>query len=81
MLLRSYHSSLSWDSDMELTCGISLLIVIIWLLVEGKGLVLRIVAYNPLSWAVAKSSLFQESQLSQPNFGLMSRNLWISCFR
>ena len=64
---------------MEPTCGISLVIVIIWLAVEGKGSVPRIVVYNPLSRAVAKSSLFQESQLSWPNFGLILQNLWISC--
>ena len=47
--------------------------------VEGRGSVPVILVYKPQSQAIAKSSHFQEAQLSHPSFGLMSRNLCMSC--
>ena len=48
--------------------------------VVGSVLVPRIVAYRPRSLAVVSSSRFHDIQLLQLSLGLISRNLWMSCF-
>ena len=42
--------------------------------------VLVMIPYSPLSLAVANSLRFHDVQLSCPSLGLMSLNLWMSCF-
>ena len=46
----------------------------------GMRLVLVMIPYSPLSLAVASNLRFHDIQLSCPSLGLMSLNLWMSCF-
>src|SRR3979490_1780912 len=76
------HSSIRLYAELFLLCHSSISCVndAVLLGVVGIVSVPRIMAYKFLSLAVARISLFHDNQLSLLNLGLMSQNLWMSCF-
>ena len=64
-MMSNWQISIGYEDNQIMTSSLSLL---------------RMLAYRPLSLAVASNSLFQEIQLSLLSLGLISWNLWMLCF-